>query len=226
VGESQDEQRQDPSALTTAQTVREIAALKELITTRLEAMDKAIVLFSDNLTRVPTDVDKQVGNLKELHDERFKRVDTKFGGIQTQFMERDSRTEQNAKDSKVAIDAALQAAKESVAETNRSSALAIAKSETATTKQIDQQGLTLQSIQAALNDKIDDLRTRLTGFEGRGQGIGSAWGVLATIMGIVIAGMALYIGTRSDTPKVAAPQVIVLPPVATAPSPVIVQPAK
>jgi hypothetical protein len=226
VGEAQDEQRQDPSALTTAQTVREIAALKELITTRLEAMDKAIVLFSDNLTRVPTDVDKQVGNLKELHDERFSRVATQIDAIQRQFTERDGRVKEAIYAAKIALDDALLAAKEIGNVQNQASALAILKSETATAKQLDQIGFNLQTIQAALHDKIDDVKTRLTSFEGRGQGIGSSWGVLATIAGIVIAGLAIFFSTRSDTPKVAAPQVIVLPPVATVPSPVIVQPAK
>jgi hypothetical protein len=214
----------DPTPMTTHALQREAAALKELIFTRLDAMDKAVELFSGNLTRVPTDVDKQVQNLKELHSERFNRVDTRFNGIQDQFAERDKRTDQVSKDSKVAVDAALQAAKELGNEQTRASALAIAKSETATAKQLDQIGLTLQNSQGALNDKIDDLRTRLTGLEGRGQGVGSAWGVLATVIGIVIAGLAIYVGTRGDKSGAGAqPQVIVVPGPSASPPPIVIQ---
>jgi hypothetical protein len=216
----------DPTPVTIEALQREAAVLKELIFTRLDAMDKAVTLFNENLNRVPTDVDKQVGNLKDLHGERFSRVSTQFEGIQLQFSERDKRAQEVSKDSMVAVAAALQAAKELGNEQTRASALAIAKSETATAKQLDQIGVNLQSIQGALNDKIDDLRTRLTGFEGRGQGIGSTWGVLATVVGIVIAGLALYIGTRGDRVGTGVqPQVIVVPGPSSSPAPIVISPS-
>jgi hypothetical protein len=101
--------------------------------------------------------------LQELHDE-------KFNSIQKQFTERDTRTEQTYKDSKVAVDAALQAAKETVGEQNRSAALSIAKSETSTNKQIDQLGVLITTTVQGLNDKIDDLKERLTRLEGHTAG--------------------------------------------------------
>ncbi len=67
--------REDPSALTTAQLHRELNNLRESILTRLEAMDKAMTLFQDNLTRVPTDTDKQIGNLKNAVDIRISGMD-------------------------------------------------------------------------------------------------------------------------------------------------------
>src|SRR5580658_3724506 len=70
--------------------------------------------------------------------ERFHTVEVMFAGIQTQFIERDTRVEQTAKGSKEALDAALQAAKEAVGEQNKSNSVAIAKSEAATNKQMDQ----------------------------------------------------------------------------------------
>jgi hypothetical protein len=211
----------DPTVLTTQQLQRELASLKEVVFTRLDGMDKAISLFNDNITRVPTDTDKQISHLKELHgtmieaakehigsvlqpifvrlDEMSRAVrlvqdiadrfparvdekimalqgihDEKFHSIAVQFTERDARTEQTSRDSKVAVDAALQAAKEAVAEQNRSSALAIAKSETATVKQIDQQGLLIQTATKALDDKIDDIKERLTRIEGKGEGVSVA----------------------------------------------------
>jgi hypothetical protein len=97
-------------------------------------------------------------------------LDEKFRSIQTQFIERDTRVEQTARDTRVAVDAALQAAEKAVGKQNESFALSIAKSETATQKQIDQQIALLQTATAGLNDKIDDIKDRLTRIEGAGVG--------------------------------------------------------
>lgn len=207
----------DPTLLTTQQLLREMGNLKEVIFTRLDGMDRAILLFQENLTRVPTDTDKQIARLQELQEEKTRaaatsvelirdvlqtrldgmdkairllqdtadrlpiRIDEKiaslsdvheekFRSIAVQFVERDVRTEQTSRDSKVAVDAALQAAKEAVAEQNRSSALAISKSEAGTVKQIDQQGLLIQTATSALDGKITDVKERLTRIEGVDQG--------------------------------------------------------
>ena len=56
----------DPTLLTTMALTREVAALKELLEARIEALGKAQALFETNLTRLPTEVDKQIGQLKEL----------------------------------------------------------------------------------------------------------------------------------------------------------------
>ena len=125
--------------------------------------------------------------------ERFNTYDEKFASIGTQFKERDTRGEQTQKDSKVAVDAALQAAKEAVGEQNKSSALAIAKSEASTTKQIDQIGIIMSTSQKALDEKIDDLRTRLTNMDGRSKGIGDSWGVLVGLVGLVAAVISVVV---------------------------------
>ena len=113
----------DPTVLTTQQLAVAILNLKELFESRMSAMDKAVELLQQTANRSPT-----VNEVYMQHEERFK-------SIAVQFAERDIRTEQTSRDSKVAVDAALQAAKEAVGEQNKSSALAIAKSEAATTKQ-------------------------------------------------------------------------------------------
>lgn len=82
--------------------------LKEFFLSRLDAMDKAIKVAHEDIVRVPTDVDKAVKTLKDLHEE-------KFAGIKQRFI-----------DNKLAIDAAL-IEKEK----------AINKSEASITKQID-----------------------------------------------------------------------------------------
>jgi hypothetical protein len=191
--------RPDPTRLTTELLNREIASVKEMVNLRLDSLairldelranisegppeihraidalkmfidsslgerDKAIDLFQKSTDSIHILIDEKLLALKSLHEE-------KFGSIQTQFRERDVRSEQSSKDSKVAVDAALQAAKEAVGEQNKSSALAIAKSETSTTKQIDQLGSLVVSQAKNVDDKITDVKERLTRMEGQGLG--------------------------------------------------------
>lgn len=67
----------DPTSLTTDQLRREIetlreefaksiVAVKEVFAMRLDGMDMATKLLSENVHRVPTDVNTQVGHLREL----------------------------------------------------------------------------------------------------------------------------------------------------------------
>ena len=71
----------DPTALTTDLVERGLASERTLVEAkldilrqRLDGIDKATIIFNETLTRVPTDVDKQVGNLKELHFRVNKRL--------------------------------------------------------------------------------------------------------------------------------------------------------
>ena len=183
-------QIQDPTLLTTQQILREVFSARELIETRISAMDKAIELLqhvSDKSQNI-LEVAATVAHLQELHAEKFRNIGT-------QFLERDTRAEQTSRDSKVAIDAALQAAKDAVGEQNKSSALAIAKSEAGTTKQIDQIIVLintttkylndlLATTTMSLNDKIDDIKGRLTTIEGRSKGPSDLWGYVVGAIGL------------------------------------------
>ena len=164
----------DPTTLTTQALYREVNALHELIksessavssglASRIDGADRERLHLQSQIDALPTEVTRRIDTLRLLHEE-------KFSSIQVQFSERDTRTEQTSRDSKVAVDAALQAAKEAVGEQNKSSALAIAKSEASTTKQIDQQGLLITSSTQGLDDKINDVKERLTRIEGMGVG--------------------------------------------------------
>ena len=165
----------DPTVLTTQQLMRELGALKEIMTTRMDGYDRAIALLQAFADRQPT-IAEVVAKFEE-----------KFIGIQTQFKERDQRVEQAAKESKVAVDAAFASQKEAVSEQNKSAAAAIAKSEAATTKQIDAIGLLLQANAKSADEKVDDIKTRLTSIEGRGQAYSQGFGWIATGVGIVAA---------------------------------------
>jgi tetrahydromethanopterin S-methyltransferase subunit G len=159
-----------------------------LLESRLRAMDTAIQLLQSINDRVPANIDEKISALREIQDE-------KFTSIQLQFRERDVRTEQTSKDSKVAVDAALQAAKEAVGEQNKSSALAISKSEASTVKQIDQMGLLIQTGQKAVDDKFSDVKDRLTRIEGKdvGKAVAETTHQVGTNISVAIAGVVVAI---------------------------------
>ena len=165
----------DPTVLTTQQLQREIQALRDILNTRIDAvqdqlhvrlsaMDKAMEVATAIVTHTPTEIDKQILHLKELHD-------AKFAAIDRQFENRDSRAEQANRDNKENVAAALNAAKESVKQHNDASALAIAKSEAATNKQIDQIMTLFHTSNGSLEGKIGDIKDRLTLIEGKGAGV-------------------------------------------------------
>ena len=187
----------DPTVLTTQQLQREIGGSRELvesrisgfkdtIETRLGGMDKAITLLQTQSDRLPSLILDAVKQLQSLHEEKFR-------SIETQFIERDTRTEQTSRDSKVAVDAALQAAKEAVGEQNKSNALAIAKSEATFTKQIDQIGVLISTLQKGLDEKIDDLRLRMQVTESVKKGGNEVWAIVIGAAGLLLAAAAVFV---------------------------------
>lgn len=193
----------DPSSLTTQQLWREIQNLKELLISQIHGIEKSIEVAHEDLVRVPTDVQKQVGNLRELHEEKFR-------SIEVQFRERDTRVETSAKDKQDALGAALQAAKELVTQQNNSNSLAISKSEAGTAKQIDQLGTLIQQTVKAADEKVDDLKQRVTRIEAMAVGTITAqtaqqttsghsvsvYGLIAAIV-LGIAGIVIAIALRA-----------------------------
>jgi len=176
--------RADPTPVAWEQIRREVMGLRELVETRLGAMDKATELLADTVGKVPSETDKAIEHLKSLHDE-------KFHSIQTQFTERDVRAERESRDNKIAVDAAFAAAKEQVNSQNIANNDSIAKTEASTTKQID--GISAQMLagQKATDDKINDIKEQLAGGRGRrDQEIvtrsGNQWAT-TTALGVIVA---------------------------------------
>ena len=196
----------DPTTLTTQALYREINQVQALLHSEMEGLagriDARITSVDHGLDRLRLIIDREpeltnqlVSNLKSIHEE-------KLSSIQVQFIERDVRTDQTSRDSKVAVDAALQAAKEAVEKQNTSSALAIAKSESATTKQIDTQGILIttattslneriDAASATMNSKIDDLKDRMNRIEGGATGGHQAYGYIIGVAGSLIGLIAL-----------------------------------
>jgi hypothetical protein len=113
--------------------------------------------------RLQTDIATAVDNLKHLHEERFN-------AIQQQFVERDTRGDQEKKASKEALDAALLAQKESVSQQNDANTTAATKTETNFTKQIDLVGTQITALDKSLTDRISELKERIDRGEGQDRG--------------------------------------------------------
>jgi hypothetical protein len=161
----------DPTVLTEARIERASQAHRDyvdgqigILAERLDAIDKATSLLAETVNRVPTEVVKEITSHAKVVDERFE-------SIKTQFRERDIRSEREARDNKVAVDAAFAAQKESAAKQDESNAKAINKSELATTETINKLAELFRTTTDALADKIDDLKTRVVAMESRGNGV-------------------------------------------------------
>jgi uncharacterized protein YicC (UPF0701 family) len=116
------------------------------------------------------DIAVAVGTAREHVLGAVQRVEDvtaeKFSSIDRQFAERDIRSEQDKKASKEALDAALLAQKESVAQQNEANTKAGEKTETNTTKQIDQITILITTLEKSLTDRITELKERIDRGEG------------------------------------------------------------
>ena len=161
----------DPTELTTRQLMAAVAALRELIEARLNAADKATDLRLQEVEKIHLEVrresEKIIELAKALLSTEVAKLDgalskhigetiEKFGAVAAQFSERDTRTDQRAGDTKLAVDAAFAAAKE-----------ATAKIEAGFTKQIDGQAILIDSKAKTAEDRLSDLKDRITILESR-----------------------------------------------------------
>lgn len=133
---------------------RAIAALQDLIFAQLDSINKDLTGVHYSIDHhLQVDIQKAVAHLKDLMTERFT-------GVAAQFAERDTRNNQRTADVNKATDSALAAAKESTNEIK-----------TGFTKQIDALHVLLGATAKSSDDKIDDIKGRLTTIEARTAGI-------------------------------------------------------
>jgi len=144
-----------------------VDALQSLIEARLNALEAKLRLTFEEVRTIPTETRAEIAHLRELHEEKFR-------GIELQFAERDTRGDQEKKASKEALDAALLAQKESVAQQNDANTTAATKSETSFTKQIDQIGTLIATLEKSLTDRITELKERIDRGEGSNSGSSNA----------------------------------------------------
>jgi hypothetical protein len=122
----------------------------------------------------------EIKHVGELSDDRFRTIEAKFADVA-------ERTAEQKSDTRAALDAALQAAKDAVSLQTEASNKAIDKSEAATIKQIDALGTLVEKSSQTEAEKIDDLKTRLDRIEGRAQGTQMSFGMVFAIVGSLAA---------------------------------------
>jgi len=153
----------DPTVLTTQALQREIEATRDrfndnadltrqVLEERIDCLEHEAQALRKELEAGPARREYAINKLKEL-------VDEKFTAINARFAERDLRSNASQLSNKEAISAALTAVKE----TN-------SKSESAFTKQVDQLMALIYSAQKGADEKIDDVKERLTIMESRNIG--------------------------------------------------------
>ena len=191
-------------AMTMAQLDRTMVAFTEnvtahflAITTRLDGMDKAADILHADLVRVPTLLDRETKALRELLETKISAgaavTQEQLRRVEVLIEEGEKRNQQLKAGDALALAAALQAAKEAVAEQNRSNTLAISKSETAVGESIRQLQVNFETANKATNEKVDDLKGRLD--RGEGDVVNERRGVRERRldMGTVIAAIAVVI---------------------------------
>ena len=141
----------DPTVLTTQALFREIAQLRELFNTKIDTITQTVDAALDNATNARNGV-------REILEQRIDAV-TVLYEAKLDLIER-QRVEQKS-DTAAAVQAALSAAKEAVKEQTTASERSIAKSEAATTKQLEGQQVTAASAAGEVRRSIDDLKERI-----------------------------------------------------------------
>ena len=171
----------DPTALTTDQLRRELSALREIITARLDGYDRATEVLSETVNRTPTVIQTEISHLRELMETRIEaaellslarlhgieqrfgeasgRLDDRFGAISEQFKARDEKVEALAVTAAAQLRAALESADKLSSANAQAALLANAKTEAAFGEQIK-----------SLEDKIEVNTRALDRGEGRGAG--------------------------------------------------------
>jgi hypothetical protein len=245
----------DPTLLTTAAVGIAFSSLKELMFTRLDAMDKAQELYKETVGNELKNCHKEllaletllttlsntrweslqeklttlVGIRIEAKQNEMALINEKFVGVDKRFEERDKRISLQEANFKVIMDEALSSSEKASLKQTETFSATISKTETATSKQIDQQGETIKTSTNGLNDKIEDVRTRLARIEASREGSHDernnrqqsgmfAFAGLGLFITIISVGFAIYEGNRSSPPT--NPQIIYVPATASTTAPV------
>ena len=139
--------------------------LERVVFARLDSQQTAANTFKEGIEKVPTEVQKSVGNLQMLLEEKFARHEVKFSAfrdlldqrflaVDEQFGLRDIRVDQTAVATKTAVDAAMAAAGQSAA-----------KAEVGFARQMEQMSALFQTTTSAQREQIEDQKERVTRLE-------------------------------------------------------------
>lgn len=178
------------------QLQRDIGNLEKVLIARISSIETSISVAHEDLVRVPTQVDKAIGGLRDLIwsklenvAERFNTFGEKVAGveirsqerheardqeftsfkqaIESRFAERDARRNVEVSAAKEAVKAAFDTSEKAVGAAFSAAKESAAKTETSMGKQIDNLIALMTTNNASIIGKIDELKDRL----GRGEGV-------------------------------------------------------
>lgn len=182
--------------------------LYERLATRLDAMDKASELLSENVNRVPTLLDRVAAQMKELFFQ-------KFDGVKEQLIERGERNKDASASARQATTDALTYLKELSSTLQTTNKIAIDKSEAGFKDQLkaldSQLGQTKETLSTLLNDVKDRIsrletasstvrETKADAHMTVGSIMGIVGGCLAGLSFIVTLGLGIWAVSHSSTP--------------------------
>ena len=124
---------------------------------------------------------------KGLYMERFLRVEETFKTVDQRFQGVTDKIQLIVVASKEASGTTLQATKDLQTAQNINTAQTLQRIETQLTKQIEQLVTLINTRVDATEGKITDIKERQSAVEGRAAGIGTSWGVIVVVAGLVIA---------------------------------------
>jgi DNA repair exonuclease SbcCD ATPase subunit len=139
-------------------------------------------LTTQNLLREVTGLreylESRIESMEDVQNEKHIQAEQQFALVERQ------RVEQK-KDTKDAVDAALTAQKEAVREQTAASERAIAKSEAATSKQLDQLSITFTTAISSIQRELGEMKERVTTIEQRKEGSRETTAGLYTLVGVL-----------------------------------------
>lgn len=138
-------------------------ARHEKASLRIDALIDTHKVFEDSLTRIPTQLDREISRLQELFEERSKAIDARL-------LERDARRLQDKDASSASVSAALASLKEITAIQNEANLAAATKSDAGVTKDLDGIRETIKGMSNTFDTKIANLTDRLNRGEGMDSG--------------------------------------------------------
>lgn len=199
----------DPTVRTLQQSQREISAAREIlearfeghkdvIDTRLGAMDKAVQLLQVHANTLPEQAKAEVAHLRLLQDERFS-------SFTTQLIMIGSRTEQTKADAEKGIAAALQAQKEAAFEqsknfkeqiqsitTNLDTLRGTYMDKTNDVKEL------VRTVENSIKDILRSFETRISSMEGQKRGGNDAVGIMLSLGAIAVAAVSAAIALYAN----------------------------
>ena len=177
----------DPSSATQSsitdvkdQLRREAESMLALINARLTGIETAATKFEANLQRVPTDTQKEVGNLKEL-------IGANLQALRDQFDQSDKRYTLVSSDSKQAVADALAAQQKSTSDAFDAQQKLVDKQDIFTKNAIDALGVLLSQTASSQGQQLNDLKDRVGRTETAVQGSITASAAKNTTAGQITA---------------------------------------